>query len=197
MAYNFLNFEKCWETDRFCSFCLHKVVFATAAGNFSTSELQKLLRNWHDLHISTTQCAFRHTGVQFLVSPLSSYLCTRLETGLLVTEPLKKKHHFGTFLTFGAKYLLSLTFALLHVLSAALTITFHYKGLLQYFKVLVQHYFVLQSTTTPYYKLLLQYSSMVQRTTPYYKEYHSTSTSLYKVVVQYYKLASQLGSKLG
>ena len=73
------------------------MVFATAAGNFSTSELQKLLRNWHDLHISTTQCAFRHTGVQFLVSPLSSYLCTRLETGLLVTEPLKKKTPFWDF----------------------------------------------------------------------------------------------------
>ena len=40
-------------------------LFATAACNFSTSELQQVLRHRQFLSIFTSKCAFRHSGVQF------------------------------------------------------------------------------------------------------------------------------------
>ena len=62
----------------FVAFSLQNVLFATAACNFSTSELQKVLRSWRQsCSIFTSKSAFRHSGVQFLMSPLSSYLRTR------------------------------------------------------------------------------------------------------------------------
>ena len=61
----------------FCAFSLQNVLFATAACNFSTSELTKVLQAPHVLYIFTSKCAFRHSGVQFLISPLSSDLRTR------------------------------------------------------------------------------------------------------------------------
>ena len=36
-----------------------------------------MLRSWRVLRILTCKCAFRHSGVQFLMSPLSTYLRTR------------------------------------------------------------------------------------------------------------------------
>ena len=36
-----------------------------------------MLRTWRFLYIFTWKCAFRHSGVQFLMSPLSTYLRTR------------------------------------------------------------------------------------------------------------------------
>ena len=60
-----LNFKKCSEHEVFCTFWLANVRFATAACNFSTSELQKVLRAWGVLYILTCKCAFRHSGVQF------------------------------------------------------------------------------------------------------------------------------------
>ena len=54
-----LNFKKCSETDVFCTFWLHNVLFATAACNFSTSELQKA---------PSTSC-FVHFHVQMCFSP--------------------------------------------------------------------------------------------------------------------------------
>ena len=42
------------------------MLFATAASNFSTSELQKVLRDRQFFNILTCECAFRHSGVQFL-----------------------------------------------------------------------------------------------------------------------------------
>ena len=60
-----LNFKKCSETDVFCTFSLQNVLFATAACNCSTSQLQKVLRNWRVLYIFTSKCAFRYSGVQF------------------------------------------------------------------------------------------------------------------------------------
>ena len=59
------NFKKCSEHLMFCAFSLPNVLFATAACNFSTSELPKVLRTHHVLHIFTSKCAFRHSGVQF------------------------------------------------------------------------------------------------------------------------------------
>ena len=60
-----LNFKKCSDHEVFCTFWLQHVLCATAACNFSTSELQKALRSWGVLYILTSKCAFRHSVVQF------------------------------------------------------------------------------------------------------------------------------------
>ena len=49
----------------FCTFWLPKVLFATAARNFAASDVWKVLRNCRVLHIFTSTCAFRHSGVHF------------------------------------------------------------------------------------------------------------------------------------
>ena len=49
----------------FCTFWLPNVLFATAACNFSTSELQKVLRRLQFFNIFTSECAFRHSRVNF------------------------------------------------------------------------------------------------------------------------------------
>ena len=72
-----LNFQKWSRIVSFLTFSLPNVLFATVACNFSTSYLQKMLRSWRVLYILTSKCAFRHSGVQFLMSPLSTYLRTR------------------------------------------------------------------------------------------------------------------------
>ena len=72
-----LNFKKWSRIVSFLTFSLPNVLFATAAYNFATSELPKVLRAPHVLYIFSSKCAFRHSGVQFLISPLSSYLRTR------------------------------------------------------------------------------------------------------------------------
>ena len=59
------NFKKCSETVSFLTFWLGNVLLATAACNFSTSQLQKVVRNWDVLYIFTCKCASRHSGVQF------------------------------------------------------------------------------------------------------------------------------------
>ena len=71
------NCKKCSENDSFLTFWLPNVCFATAACNFSTSQLQKVLRDRQFFSIFTAKLAFRHSGVQFLMSPLSTYLRTR------------------------------------------------------------------------------------------------------------------------
>ena len=55
------NFKKCSRTVSFLTFSLPNVLFATAACNFSTSELQTC----GVLYIFTSKRAFRHSGVQF------------------------------------------------------------------------------------------------------------------------------------
>ena len=67
-----LNVQKCSEHVMFCAFSLPNVLFATAACIFSTSERTKVLRTRHVLYIFTSECAFRHSGVQFLISPLTT-----------------------------------------------------------------------------------------------------------------------------
>ena len=59
------NFKKCSRTVSFLTFSLPNVLFATAACNFSTSELQKVVQTCGVLYILTFKCAFRHSGVQF------------------------------------------------------------------------------------------------------------------------------------
>ena len=53
------------ETKVFCTFSLQNVLLATAACNFSTSQLQKVLRDRQFFSIFTWKCASRHSGVQF------------------------------------------------------------------------------------------------------------------------------------
>ena len=60
-----LNFKKCSEHVMFCTFSLQNPLFATAACNFSTSELQKVLRRLQFFNIFTSKSAFRHSGVHF------------------------------------------------------------------------------------------------------------------------------------
>ena len=72
-----LNFQKWSRIVSFLTFSLPNVLFATAAYNFSTSELPKVVPDPQFFDIFTSECAFRHSGVQFLMSPLSTYLRTR------------------------------------------------------------------------------------------------------------------------
>ena len=121
-----LNFKKCSKHAVFCTFSLPNVHFATAACIFSTSELPKVLSEWGVLYIFTSKCAFRHSGVQFLISPLSSYLRTRRFNrptfGLTRHTNHWKNTAFRDFSNIwrGCIFFL-LTFALLHLLSADLT----------------------------------------------------------------------------
>ena len=100
------NVKKCSEPVMFCTFWLSNVLFATAACNFSTSELQKVVQTCGVLYILTCKCAFRHSGVQFLSSPLSTDLRTRRfnRPTFRLTRHTNhwKKQHFATSLTFGA-----------------------------------------------------------------------------------------------
>ena len=50
----------------FCAFWLANVLRATAACNFSTSNLQKVVRTRQFFNILTCKCAFRHSRVPFL-----------------------------------------------------------------------------------------------------------------------------------
>ena len=59
------NFKKCFGADVFCTFSLQNVLFATAAYNFSASELPKVVPDRQFFNIFTSKCAFRHSGVQF------------------------------------------------------------------------------------------------------------------------------------
>ena len=121
-----LNFKKWSKHAVFCTFWLANVVFATAACNFSTSEQTKVLRSRHVLYILTFKCAFRHSGVQFLMSPLSTYLRTRRFNrptfGLTRHTNLWKNTAFRDFSNIwrGCIFFL-LTFWLLHLLSTDLT----------------------------------------------------------------------------
>ena len=121
-----LNFKKCSEHGMFCTFSRPNVLFTTAACNFSTSELQKVLRAPHVLCIFTSKCAFRHSGVQFWISPLSTYLRTRRFNRPTFRLTRHTNHWKNTaFRDFsniwrGCIFFL-LTCALLHLLSAELT----------------------------------------------------------------------------
>ena len=121
-----LNRQKCSEAVMFCTFWLSNVLFATAACNFSTSEQTKVLQGRHVLYIFTSKCAFRHSGVQFLMSPLSTYLRTRRFNrptfGLTRHTNLWNNTAFRDFSNiFRGCIFFLLTFWLLHLLSTDLT----------------------------------------------------------------------------
>ena len=54
----------------FCTFWLQNVLLATAACNFSTSQLQKVVWSCGVLYILTSKCASRYSGVHFSTSQL-------------------------------------------------------------------------------------------------------------------------------
>ena len=120
------NFQKCSEDYSFLTCSLPNVLFATAACNFSTSELQKVAPDPQFFNVFTSTCAFRHSGVQFLLSLLNTYLRTRRFNrptfGLTRHTNHWKNTAFRDFSNIwcGCIFFL-LTFALLHLLSADLT----------------------------------------------------------------------------
>ena len=118
----------------FWKFSLENALLATAACNCSTSELQKVLRDRQFFSILTSKCASRHSsvqvfdigtsksgpkwceadvfsafsrhsGVQFLISPLTTWLRTRRfnEPTFRLTRHTHhwKTRHVATSLTFG------------------------------------------------------------------------------------------------
>ena len=59
------NLQKWSKHVMFCTFSLPNVLFTTAACNFSTSALTKVVQTRHVLYIFTSECAFRHRCVHF------------------------------------------------------------------------------------------------------------------------------------
>ena len=120
------HLQKCSRNAVFCTFSLPNVLFATTACHFSTSKLQKVLPGLQFFNIFTSKCAFRHSGVQFLTSPLTTWLRTRRFNrptfGLTRHTNHWKNTAFRDFANIwrGCIFFL-LTFALLYLLSADLT----------------------------------------------------------------------------
>ena len=100
------NFKKWSENAVFCTFWLEHVLLATAACNFSTSQLQKVVRPRQFFNILTLKRASGHSGVQFFISPLSRYLRARRFTEVTFRPGRHTNHwktqHFATSLTFHA-----------------------------------------------------------------------------------------------
>ena len=101
-----LNFKKWSEPVSFLAFWLWNVLRATAACNFSTSQLQKVVRARQFFSILTLKCASRYSGVQFFMSSLNSHLRTRRFTEVTFRPSPPTNHwktqHFATSLTFRA-----------------------------------------------------------------------------------------------
>ena len=72
-----LNLQTWSESLMFWTFWLRNVLRATTACTFPTSQLPKAVWRWGVLYILTSKYASRHNGVQFLISHLASWLCTR------------------------------------------------------------------------------------------------------------------------
>ena len=175
----------------FLAFWLENVPLATAACNFSTSQLQKVVRPWHVLHILTWKCASRYSGVQFFLCPLQSYLRTRRFSEVTFRPSRHTKHwktqHFATSLTFRACgssffphllifFLAALLFQL-SILSEVRLLNFLRQSTTVYYKVLLQYYSVLQSTTA----VLLCTAKYYSSTTLYYKV-HLFSLGIYSLL---------------
>ena len=98
------NFKKWSAHEVFYTFWFKNVLLATAACNFSTSELQKAVRECCALYILTWKCASHYNGVQFFISPFNSYRRTRrfTEVTFRPSRPINhwKIQHFATSLIF-------------------------------------------------------------------------------------------------
>ena len=101
-----VNFKKCSENDVLCTFSLPNVLFATAACNFSTSELKKCSEHVMFCTFSLPNVLFATAACNFwfLLWPHAS--APAALTGLLLDWPdtriIEKTQHFATSLTFGA-----------------------------------------------------------------------------------------------
>ena len=107
-----------WECQFFSIF-----TFATAACSFSTSQLQKVVWACQCFSIFTWKCVSRHSGVQFLISPLTTWLRTR-RFNEPTFRPTRHTNHWKNTASRdfsniwrGCIFFL-LTFALLHLLSS-------------------------------------------------------------------------------
>ena len=121
-----VNFKKWSETEVLSTFSLANVLFATAACTFSTCKLQKVVRNWGVKYVFTSKCAFRHSGVQFFISLLTTWLRTRRFNRPTFRVTRHTNHWKNTaFRDFSNIWrgciFFHLTFALLHLLSTDLT----------------------------------------------------------------------------
>ena len=132
------NGKKWSGPDVFCTFSLENVLLATAACNFSTSQLQKVVRTCSVLYILTSKCASRHSGVQFLISPLTTWLRTRRfnEPTFRLTRHTNhwKNTAFRDFSNIWRGWIFFLlTFALLYLLSSDSTSSSDFTFLWLYF----------------------------------------------------------------
>ena len=100
------NFKKWSENVSFLTFWLWNVLLATAACNFSTSQLQKVVWECQFFSIFTWKCTSRHSGVQFFISELKGHLRARRFSEVTFRPSRHTKHwktqHFATSLTFRA-----------------------------------------------------------------------------------------------
>ena len=133
-----LNFKKWSENVSFLAFSLQNVLLATAACNFSTSQLQKVVWECQFFSILTWKCASRHNGVQFLISPLTTWLRTRRfnEPTFRLTGHTNhwKNTAFRDFSSIWRVWIFFLlTFPLLHLLSSDSTSSSDFTFLWLYF----------------------------------------------------------------
>ena len=158
-----LNFKKWSEADMFCTCSLQNVLLATAACNFSTSQLQKVVRACSVLYIFTSKCASRHSGVQFLISPLTTW---RLLFDSPATRIIGKTQHFASSLTFGAgessffwlsRYCIFFLLTLLHLICFSSAFQLSILSEVYYWnflRLLTTYYLLLTTYYTTYYLLL-------------------------------------------
>ena len=102
---------------------LRNVLRATTACAFSTSQLPKVVRQWCVLYILASKCGSRHNGVQFFISHLASWLCTRRFSEPTFRSPGATNHwkntvfrDFPTFLRICIFFLLNLSLLLFSLL---------------------------------------------------------------------------------
>ena len=109
-----LNFQKRSKRQVLLPFLLTKVLRATTACTFLTSQLPRVVRTWRVLYILT--CALRHNGVQMFISYLASWLRTRRfsEVTFRHVSTLQSPKSLGKHSAFRLSYLV----AHLHLLSS-------------------------------------------------------------------------------
>ena len=144
-----LNFKKWSETLSFLTFWLGNLLLATAACNFSTSQLQKVLRDRQFFNSLTWKCASRHSGVQFLISLLTTWLRTRFnEPTFRLTRHTNhwKNTAFRDISNIWRGWIFFLlTFALLHLLSSDSTSSSDFTFFWLYFIYLLFIYLLFNS----------------------------------------------------